>query len=428
MIRSTKHFLLNNINSEKLSKLSEFINLYQQSLNDCIDYIWNNKLYDQNNVLCWNIEKDILNLPLFLDYNQVDWKDSTLSARCKSSILTQAIGIIKGTVGIRKHLLFKIEKRKVVGLSNDKFLKLLNKNKISKPIVKNCFAELSSKNIDIKKSSGFFDYWIKIRSTNLPEIKISVKLSKMDKKWINKKGVLLGGISIGKNCISLRYEVPETKRTEGIIVGCDTGIKSPITLSNQPVLETKDNHGHTLESIQNTLKRKKKGSKAFKKTQKHRSNYINWFVNQLNFDNIQKVNLENVSFIGERKSRYCSHWVYGEIKERLTLKCEELGVQVSLHNAGYFSQRCSCCGLVLKSNRKGKLYKCINCKIEIDSDLNGAKNHELELPEIPIEMRQNRSNMKGFFWKEEGIFDYIGQERRVPDINLQKKEKDLIIK
>ena len=422
MIRSTKNYYLN-LNPGKRSQIYDFLSAYQSALNSCINFIWHNSFYDQNNTLCWNIQQDILDLPKFLDYNTVDWNNSQLSARCKSSILTQAIGIVKGSVGKRKHLLYIINKRTSENLSVDKFKKSLDKASISKPIIRNCLAELSSKNIDIQKSAGFFEYWIRIRSTNLPEIKVPIKLSKMDRKWINKNGNMLAGISIGNNYLQLRYDIPEKKRSEGITLGCDTGIKTPVSLSNQTKpLSSVDNHGHTLENIQKKLSRKRKGSNSFRKAQVHRTNYVNWFVNQLNLDGVQKVNLENVSFIGEKVSRYSSHWVHGEIKGKILSRCEELGVQVSLHNSGYYSQRCSKCGLVLKSNRKGKEYSCKGCGNKIDSDLNSAINHERELPEIPFGIRQRGMNKEGFYWVEIGVCLYeAGQEYRVPDTSLLKR-------
>ncbi len=66
--------------------------------------------------------------------------------------------------------------------------------------------------------------------------------------------------------------------------------------------------------------------------------------------------------------------------------------------------------MVRKSNRKGKLYKCKNCGIEIDADLNSAKNHEVKLPTIPYGFRESKKNITGFFWKETGLFDLDGKE------------------
>jgi transposase len=424
VIRSVKNYYPQHINVGKEDKLDVFLSEYQNAMQICIDYIWNAVLIDhEDGKVCWDISKDILALPKYLDYNEVDWQDSILSCRAKSAALCQALGIVRSASGRKRNIISRIAWRQSKGLTTDKYEKLLDKLKLTKPTLHNVEAELSSKNIDIQKSeTGMFEYWLRIKSTGLPEIKIPIKLNKMDKKWIGKHGVMLGGVSIGRRHIQLRYSIPEVKRAEGITVGCDTGIKTVATFSHQNPVSTADIHGHTLESINHKLARKTKGSKAFARAQKHRTNYINWFINSVNLDDVQKVNLEDVSgiFHGRRMSRWMRHWVHAEIAEKIYSRCEELGVQVQLHDASYYSQRCSKCGLVRKSNRKGKEYKCKGCGSCEDADLNSAINHELDLPEIPIEIRQAKLNIKGFYWLRSGVFDLAGQEFRVPDINPVK--------
>lgn len=429
MIRSVKNYF-QYTNTGKIQEIDSLLVAYNKAVNVCIDYIWNSSFSNENEEPCWNVSANLLNLPKYLDYNNVDFGDSELSCRAKSAALCQAIGRVKGTTGYKRKIISKIEWMKSKGLPTDKYDKLLEKIKISKPIEKIFSAELSSKNIDIQKSNGFFDFWIRIKCTGFPEVKIPIKLSKMDKKWIKKVGVMLGGICIHTNYIQLRYDIPELKKTSGITVGCDTGIKTVATFSHQKTYETTDIHGHTLESINHKLARKKKGSKSFLRTQQHRTNYINWFINSINLDNVQKVNLEDVHgiFYGRRMSRWMKHWVYAEIANKIKSKCEELGVQVQLHDSGYYSQRCSKCGLVRKSNRKGKEYKCKGCGNCEDADLNSAINHEETLPEIPIEIRQKKLNIVGFYWLKSGIFDLEGQELvpleplGVPDINPLKNK------
>ena len=113
-----------------------------------------------------------------------------------------------------------------------------------------------------------------------------------------------------------------------------------------------------------------------------------------------------------------SHWTNTLIRDKLKSKCEELGVQVVEQSCVYRSQRCSSCGLVRKSQRKGKLYSC-SCGFNSDSDVNAAMNHEISLQEIPWELRRERKNMKGFYWHCSGFFDLNRVEFRVP---FTKKE------
>ena len=45
----------------------------------------------------------------------------------------------------------------------------------------------------------------------------------------------------------------------------------------------------------------------------------------------------------------------------------------------------------------------------IDSDHNAARNHIVDLPEIPYNFRNFKLNIRGFFWKTSGLFDLKGE-------------------
>jgi predicted RNA-binding Zn-ribbon protein involved in translation (DUF1610 family) len=116
-----------------------------------------------------------------------------------------------------------------------------------------------------------------------------------------------------------------------------------------------------------------------------------------------------------------SHWCNTLIRDKLLRKCEELGVQVIQQDSTYRSQRCHQCGLVRKANRKGKEYRCSNCDLICDADLNAAMNHEQDLPRVPYNLRKLQKNRgKGFFWKSSGFFEVTGEELRVPLSNHKK--------
>jgi transposase len=217
---------------------------------------------------------------------------------------------------------------------------------------------------------------------------------------LSKTGTMLGSFLISKDTVDFRWEISlPDKKNKGIIVGGDTGKNTILTLSNEKTTDqTKDKHGHNLVSIINKLSRKKKGSKGFEKTQKHRTNFINWSIKQLNLNDIKEIRLEKVKniFYKNKYSRNMSHWVNSEIEHAIEKACDLNGVHLVYQNSTYRSQRCSHCGLVRKSNRVGKLYKCKGCGLHLDADLNGAKNHAIELPNIPVNLRHLKLNRKGF--------------------------------
>ncbi len=110
-----------------------------------------------------------------------------------------------------------------------------------------------------------------------------------------------------------------------------------------------------------------------------------------------------------------SGWTNTLIERKVLSLAEELGVQVLLQKSEYRSQRCSCCGYVLKSNRKKKDFKCKSCGFICDADLNAALNHEADLFDLPFGFRQLKLNRRdGFLWKPSGIYTLSGEEIRVP--------------
>ena len=165
----------------------------------------------------------------------------------------------------------------------------------------------------------------------------------------------------------------------------------------------------------------KKGSNSFKRAQSHRNNFINWSINQLNFKNIQEIRLEKVWNIGykNKQNRIMSHWTNTLIRDKIEHKCQEEGIRLIHQSCTYRSQRCNECGLVRKSNRKGKIYSCGGCNLQIDADYNASLNNEFDLPEIPWYFRKLNLNRKGFYWLKTGLFDLAGTSlESVPHVEV----------
>ena len=114
-----------------------------------------------------------------------------------------------------------------------------------------------------------------------------------------------------------------------------------------------------------------------------------------------------------------SHFANADIEKAIISKCELDGVRLNFQPSMYRSQRCSGCGIVRKANRCGKIYKCKSCGLEIDADLNAAKNHAITLPSLPVNLRHLKLNLKGFYWNSKGLFDLDGSELRVPDTSKE---------
>lgn len=407
MIRSTKHSI-KFLNDGKKERYHSFLNEYRRVSSIIGDSIWNDG-YES-----FNVNNDILEFPKYVDYNK--FKVQTwLSARCLSSIVTQISSIIRGAVDKRKRYLFISNKLKNNNESSEHLDNKLDVMILVKPEFSKINPELSSKNVDIRNGK-YFDYFIGLKSIGDDKICIPIKKTRLDIKW-EKRGKILGGFLFSEDKIEFRYDVVPEENIGSVTIGIDQGMNDILTISDGRTTPKNDIHGNTLPSILDKMSKKKKGSKAFERAQEQRKNFINWSINQLNFRNVQEVRFEKIYNIGykKRKSRKLSHWTNTLIRDKVKRVCEEMKVSFIEQSSSYRSQRCSHCGLVRKANRKGKSYKCNNCNLEMDSDLNAAKNHLCDLPDVHWKFRGSKHNLgKGFFWNPNGLFDWNGQELRVP--------------
>jgi len=66
---------------------------------------------------------------------------------------------------------------------------------------------------------------------------------------------------------------------------------------------------------------------------------------------------------------------FGPFKLKIQSKCDIYGIKLHLVNESYTSKTCSSCGIVRGANRvKRGLYRCNNCALELNADINGALN------------------------------------------------------
>jgi len=425
MIRSSKHTTKFS-NKNKLDNLSMFIIEYRRVASIIVDDIWINGYYwnYKDQVHEFNISKNLLELPAYLEYKKFSI-ETFLSARALSALCTQLTGTLKASVEKQRKRIFMLNKLKSSSTPK-KQRKLLGKklkqNIPQKPNVTNLNPELSSNCAEFIEKECNFNGFLKISSITKIKTKIliPIKFTNHSNKFKDGKFERMTSFLIKNDSIDIRWKTESIEpKTKGITVGGDQGFKDILTLSNKTTTPKEDVHGHSLESIIEKLSRKKKGSKAFKRAQEHRKNFINWSINQLNFEDIQQINLEKIWNINYKSgtSRKLSHWTNSNIVDKIESRCESEGVLLKLQSSTYRSQRCSACGVVLKSNRKGKEYICKHCGNVIDADFNASLNHEIELPEIPYNLRILKLNRKGFLWLENGLFTLDGMELIVPASN-----------
>ena len=397
-IRSTK-VNLSKANKLKLNKLLEVQTEYSKIVTEFVDMLWNNK------------EEHI---PSLLPKVMTEKVKTWLSARMIQSAGKQASAIVRGTIQKQKQRLFIYNKLILEGKTKqaNKLLNIINSISCNKPNIEKVIPmELDERFVKITLNSDTtFDGWLTIGSIGN---KIKLKIPFRKTKHFNKLAVgkLMPGIRIDQNYATLMFSFEQKEQNERTnIIGIDVGIKNTISSSDGQQTSS-DIHGHSLDSIQKKLSKKKKGSKAFLKSQSHRKNYINWSINQLNLKNVNIVKCEKIKNLRYKQSvsRYMSSWTYTDIFDKLQRKCEEQNVSLVRISPTYTSQRCFTCGWVCKKNRKGKSFKCVKCDYSYDADLNAAKNISLNLREIGKKERLLQKNRNGFYWTVED------QELIVPD-------------
>lgn len=402
MIRSIK-CPIKFINKQKEIYYHSFLNEYKLIVSQFIDILW-----------------DMKKVPALLPKEITSQiTDTWLTARIIQCAGKQASAIIRGTREKQKKRMFILKKLQKEGKQHKKIRKLQNiidKVNMSKPNINDVHPNLDSRFVTIDdNNTTTFDIWITLSSLgNKLKLYIPINKNKIFNKWEN-QGKLKLSIRLYKEKIEFIFDIPESYKEEGDVLGVDIGITNTYYASDKQH-SMQDIHGHTLSTIMEKLSRKQKGSKSFERTQSHRKNYINWTINQLNLSKVKQVNIEDIKYLRYKSkySRKLSHWTYTDIFDKIGRYCMEQNVSVCVVNPVYTSQRCSVCGWTQKKNRKGKTFCCVKCKFTCDADLNASLNLSFVLPEITKEDRQKHLNIQGFYWND----NIFGSEPIVP--NVQK--------
>lgn len=414
-ILSSRHYF-KEMNSTKKLELDSFIKEYRRVMSFILDDIWVIGYDDGFNH--FDVKNNIFNISKYLDYNKFDI-ETFLTARVMSSLVTQLTALLKSSYRKQAKRIYQYNKMKSEGKSKRQMkylIKALKRGIPQKPNVSNILPELSSKNTkyiesDFVEFDGFLILQSIVKNNKYGfKIPIPIKHHKHSNK-LKEKGKMLNSFLINNDYVEFRWELKTPKlKTKGEVVGADQGLNTVLSISNEKSTIEIDNHNHSLNSIIKKMSNQKKGSKAFKRSQDHRKNFINMVLNKIDLSDIKQINLEKVEKLRykQKNNKFLSHWTYPLIKTKVESLCELNGVRFKEQSSAFRSQRCSSCGLVLKSNRKGKKYKC-KCGHEMDADINASKNHVPQLPEIPYELRVSGLNYKGFYWLESGLFNLQGE-------------------
>lgn len=382
MIRRSSHTLKFATNFKK-DKLNDFFDEYERVVNEFIKLFWNgNKLLSKANSEL---------------YSQVD---SWLLGKAMKCAYAQAIKIIKSTRKKTSQLNYKKYKRlyakckkldrNILGILDNPYSEWSKgksfRNRVTMPVFNGSTIELNSDLVRIQysKKSSEFDMWIRLGSifgNRFSLILPTKKHENLNKHFKNgfelKKSITLRKNQLGRFYVDVFLErQTETPKKPVTSLGIDTGINKLLSCSNGEYL------GTDIKRLLDKLNRRKQNSKNYNQTLKEIKDYIGQSVNQIDFENLDLIVMENLKGIttntkgrsSKNLRKQLGHWNINLLFQRIANKCEENRVLFELVNPKYTSQTCSSCGAIHKESRKDEIYSCISCGFEIDSDLNASKN------------------------------------------------------
>jgi len=397
------------LTKSKQVKLNLLFAQYKSYVQTLIDFIWDKGHKE------FNVKEDELQLPKFLDVSFLSQFPTELGGMLRQNAGLKALQMLKSSTEKQRKRLYVLgklkEKEKPDEKEINRLIKAIKKNKPLKPNLNNLVIEISRPDVvkDIKPSKHFHEFLKLSFAGNVGTIKIPYNFHKHSRD-LELKGAkrISSAIRIYEDkTIDLIWEL-EQKETNGTkIVGCDQGKITCASMSDGQ-FTVMNKHGQDLNTILHKLSKKKKGSINFSKAQEHRKNYVNWSINQLNFDDVKEINFERVKNLRKfkRTNRLMQAWKYTLIKKKLKSVSEEKGFQFNEVHNKFRSQRCYSCGYVNKGNRKKSLFKCKHCSYESDADLNAALNLSLKLEKVPEKVFHQKLNRKsGFFWMMGGVYD-----------------------
>ena len=250
--------------------------------------------------------------------------------------------------------------------------------------------------VAIEKSNDFRTYDDKIHIPRIGRVKAAEKL-RFEGTVNNVVVKRIADMWFAVINIEVPESIPTLKRNKSgdnqAIVGVDFGIKSMMVLSDGTIYENPKALRRNLKRLkqrQRRLSKKQKGSKnrqkqKMKVARTHyrvgciRSNAIHQATTAI-VKKFDKIVVEDLNVAGMVKNRRLAQAVsdvsFGEIRRQLAYKAKWSGKELVIADRFFASSKtCSCCGHKKdKLKLSERIYRCENCGLEIDRDLNAAQN------------------------------------------------------
>lgn len=190
--------------------------------------------------------------------------------------------------------------------------------------------------------------------------------------------------------VELNKELPEKKPIKEAI-GIDMGLNSFLTTDKGEKVENlrylvksenklaKIQRWHSKKKLKSSNRQKSrlKLAKIHEKIKNQRIDFLHQLSRKL-VNNFQLIAFEKLNVKGMLKNKYLSRSIsdasWNRFLEILKYKAAEAGIWAVEVNSKNTSQVCSGCGNIVPKTLAVRKHKCPNCKLEIDRDINAARN------------------------------------------------------
>jgi IS605 OrfB family transposase len=354
MIRRTVVFPINP-NKKQAEAFNTTIKLYSKSWQHCVDVAWNMKRVS------------------------------------KYKLHNETYSFLKASLKLKSQYLCSSRDRAAEVVKSAKMLAKRGRN-ASKPSIDNIPIRLDRRTLSFKK-----DQTIASVTTQHGRVKISLfwhKHAKKYKTWLCKAGEL--GLDRKRRwVIRLIFEKKQDMPPKtGIVFGGDRGTKHPLVMSNNKFYGEAWWKEHERKLLFLISRLQSKGTKSaakhlknvFRRLKRFRENCDRVIAKEIIAslqpgDTIVLEILTNIrKHCGVKGKAHKKHsakmgrWSFKRLENAIIYNAELNGIYLEYVNSHYTSQTCSRCNVVLKKNRKSQsLYSC-SCGLNLNADLNAARN------------------------------------------------------
>lgn len=220
-------------------------------------------------------------------------------------------------------------------------------------------------------------------------LEVSENFREIFNSWKLKGATLTYSTQTKQFWIRLVYETETpARKTEGTILGIDLGIRNlAVTseghfFSNSTIRSSQRRHLYNRKTAQAKGTRSaQRRLKAMSGKEKRFSKDVNHCITKklINLEGVKTYVLEDLKGIrgqdrGKKHNKRLGSWTFYQFGFFLFYKAERAGKEVVYGDARYTSQKCSCCKVIEKNNRKKSKYLCKHCGYQLHADQNAAIN------------------------------------------------------